>query len=145
MFLRIFEVIGVGVLIVLVALVAIFVRREVISRAGGTIDMNVRLSTFVAGRGWAPGVARFAGEELRWYRVFSLAIRPKRVLRRNSLVIEERRPPDVSERLAMPGGWVIIRCSAAPGGAIELALAESALNGFLSWLEAAPPGALRRT
>ena len=27
--------------------------------------------------------------------------------------------------------------------AVELALAESALTGFLSWLESAPPGARR--
>jgi hypothetical protein len=27
-----------------------------------------------------------------------------------------------------------------PGSTVELALAESALTGLLSWLEAAPPG-----
>ena len=30
--------------------------------------------------------------------------------------------------------------SSAPGGTVELALAESALTGLLAWLEAAPPG-----
>jgi hypothetical protein len=32
------------------------------------------------------------------------------------------------------------RGSSAPGGTVELALAESALTGLLAWLEAAPPG-----
>jgi hypothetical protein len=46
------------------------------------------------------------------------------------------------EKLAMPPGWVVVRC-AGPGAVIELALAEPALMGLLSWLESAPPGALR--
>ena len=69
------------------------------------------------------------------------------MLVRHGLVVEGRRPPEGAERLAMPEGWVVVRCrgngrrrSACP---VELALAESALTGFLSWLESAPPGALR--
>ncbi len=136
------EVIGVGVLGVLVGLLVIFARREVISRRGGTIDMNLRLSTFVPGRGWAPGLGRFTDNDLRWYRLFSFGLRPRRVLRRQGLVVENRRQPAGAERLAMPPGWIVIRCR---GGEtpVELALAETALMGFLSWLESAPPGALR--
>jgi hypothetical protein len=144
---RIFEVIGIGVLILLAALLAIYARREIISRAGGTIHMNLRLSTYVAGRGWAPGVGRFIGDELRWYRMFSLGLRPRKVLVRHALKVEERRKPEGAEKLAMPEGWVVVRCIGRNGGntgtAVELALAESALTGFLSWLESAPPGALR--
>jgi hypothetical protein len=165
---RILEVAGIGFLAVLAGLLVIFVRREVISRAGGTIDMNMRLSTFVPGRGWAPGLGRFAGDELRWYRLFSFGIRPRRVLLRERLVVEDRRAPEGPERLAMPDGWVVVRCVGLMNGThtgngagaaarrtagerptdgaalVELALAESAYAGFLSWLESAPPGALRR-
>jgi hypothetical protein len=108
--------------------------------------MNLRLTTLVAGRGWAPGVGRFIGDELRWYRMFSLGLRPRRVLVRHALVVEERRKPEGVEKLAMPEGWVVVRCRGKAGsgaGPVELALAESALTGFLSWLESAPPGALR--
>jgi hypothetical protein len=141
----ILEVAGIGILAVLVGLFAIFVRREVISRAGGTIDMNMRLSTLVPERGWAPGVGRFAGDELRWYRVFSFGFRPRRVLRRSSLVVQGRRHPEGAERVAMPPGWVVLRCTGCPTvGSVELALAESALYGFLSWLESAPPGTRQR-
>lgn len=138
----ILEVAGLVVLILLVALVIIFLRREIIFRRGGTVEMNVRLSTFVPERGWAPGLGRFVGDELRWYRLFSFGIRPRKVLSRRGLVVEERRQPTGAERLAMPEGWVIIRCRSANGTSIELALAASALTGFLSWVEAAPPGAL---
>jgi len=143
---RFFEVIGVGVLVVLCGLLLIFVRREWISRAGGTIDMNMRLSTFVPGRGWAPGLGRFSGDELRWYRVFSFGLRPRRVLVRHGLVVEDRRAPEGQERLAMPAGWVVVRCRGRFSGRsepVEIALAETAYHGFQSWLESAPPGAVR--
>jgi hypothetical protein len=156
MAMRIFEVIGIGVLCVIGGLLAIFVRRELISRAGGTIDMSMRLSTFVPGRGWAPGLGRFSGDELRWYRLFSLGFRPRRVLVRDRLVIEERRSLEGPERLAMPEGWIVVRCAGraashgAPNGhngaspmSVEFALAASAYTGFQSWVESAPPGALR--
>ena len=155
--LRIVEFIGIAVLILLAALLVIYVRREIISRAGGTIHMNLRLSTYVAGRGWAPGVGRFIGDELRWYRLFSFGLRPRRVFTRHGLKIESRRLPEGPEKLHMPEGWVVVRCgltsntSRSASGTVrivgvngsnpvELALAESALTGFLSWLESAPPG-----
>ena len=62
---RIVEGIGIGVLILLAALALLFVRRVAISRRGGTIELGVRLSTMVPGRGWSAGLARFAGDDLR--------------------------------------------------------------------------------
>jgi hypothetical protein len=138
------EGIAVVVLAMLAGLLIIFTRREIISRGGGTIDMNLRLSTFVPGRGWAPGLGRFTDQELRWYRLFSFGVRPRRVLPRHALRVDARRAPQGPEKLAMPDGWVVVRCSGVRDHPVELALAESALMGFLSWLESAPPGALRR-
>src|SRR4051812_32753071 len=138
----ILEVVGAAVLVVLVALLLIFARRELIARRGGTMEMNMRLSTFLPGRGWAPGLGLFTNDELRWYRLFSLGLRPRRILTRRGLQGTARRPPEGAEKLAMPAGWVVGRC-AGPGGVIELALADPALMGLLSWLESAPRGALR--
>ena len=106
---RIIEWIGIGVLILVCALGMLFVRREIITRRGGTIELSLRLTTMVAGRGWSPGIGRFEGDELRWYRVFSLALRPRRVLSRRSLAVQSRRLPDASERLVLPDHWVILR------------------------------------
>lgn len=136
---RIIEWIGIGVLVLVCALGVLFVRREIITRGGGTIELSLRLSTMVAGRGWSPGIGRFDGDELRWYRVFSLALRPRRVLSRRSLAVQSRRVPDASERLVLPEHWVILRCSTRRA-VVEIAMAESTLTGFLSWIEAAPPG-----
>jgi hypothetical protein len=145
---RIFEALAAAVLILLLILVLIFVRRWFIARAGGTIGMSMRLSRYVAGRGWAPGFGRFSGDELRWYRMFSLGPRPRRILSRQDLKVQQKRAPAGPERLVMPDGWVVVQCSrgpskSGPGVDIELALAESALTGFLSWIESAPPRALR--
>jgi Protein of unknown function (DUF2550) len=137
------EWIGIGVLILLLAVVALFVRRALIARSGGTIKLAVRLSTMLIGRGWSPGYGRFADDELQWYRMFSFAIRPRWVLSRRDLAVEHRRLHEGRERLALPADWVILRCvgRAAP---IEIAMAASTVTGFLSWLESAPAGSVAR-
>jgi hypothetical protein len=131
--------IAIGVLIVAVGLALLFVRRWAVARGAGTIELSWRLNTFVDGRGWSPGIGRFAGDELRWYRMFSYSVRPRRVLSRRRLVIEGRRAPDEAERLALPPDRVIVRCLSGTSP-IEIAMAESTLTGFLSWIEAVPPG-----
>ncbi|MGC4809975.1 DUF2550 domain-containing protein [Micromonospora sp. DT228] len=135
------EGIGIGVVVILGALLTLFVRRALVTRSGGIIRLSVRVTTMLDGRGWSPGFGRFAGDELRWYRMFSFAIRPKRVLSRKGLAVERRRLPEGQERLSMPADWVILRCTSnhAP---VEIAMARSTVTGFLSWLEAAPPGAV---
>ncbi|MCX5067283.1 DUF2550 domain-containing protein [Micromonospora lupini] len=138
---EIVEGIGIGVAVILVALLVLFVRRAVVTRSGGIIRLSVRVTTVLDGRGWSPGFGRFAADELRWYRMFSFALRPKRVLSRKDLAVERRRLPEGQERLSMPADWVILRCTShhAP---VEIAMARSTVTGFLSWLEAAPPGAV---
>ncbi|MEW2381813.1 DUF2550 domain-containing protein [Micromonospora sp. NPDC047707] len=138
---EIVEGIGIGVAVLLGALLFLFVRRALVTRSGGIIRLSVRTSTMLDGRGWAPGFGRFMGDELRWYRMFSFALRPKRVLSRKGLAVERRRLPEGQERFAMPADWVILRCTShhAP---VEIAMARSTVTGFLSWLEAAPPGAV---
>ncbi|TDB71874.1 DUF2550 domain-containing protein [Micromonospora sp. KC721] len=137
---EIVEGIGIGIAALLAALVILFIRRAVFTRTGGIIRLSVRVTTVLDGRGWSPGFGRFIGDELRWYRMFSFALRPKRVLSRKELVVERRRLPEGQERLSMPADWIILRCTShhAP---VEIAMARSTVTGFLSWLEAAPPGA----
>jgi hypothetical protein len=136
---KILEGIGIGVFVVLLALALLFFRRGVIGRSDGTIELSWRLSSVVPGRGWSPGIGRFAGDDLRWYRMFSFSIRPRRTLSRRTLVIESRRVPDGPERFALAPEWMIVRCS-SDDTFVEIAMAESTLTGFLSWIEAVPPG-----
>jgi hypothetical protein len=136
---RILEVIGICVAVLLVLLVAVFVRNRLLMIGGGTIRLQVRVNTMVPGRGWSAGIGRFAGDELRFHRMFSFAVRPTRVLNRRSLAVDRRRLPEGPERLNMPGNWIVLRCCTGPA-AVEIAMAESTVTGFLSWLEAGPPG-----
>jgi hypothetical protein len=130
---------GISIAVALLLLLALFVRRRLLMRGGGSITLQVRLTTVVRGRGWSAGIGVFVDDELRFYRMFSFAFRPKRVLTRQGLVVANRRHPEGPERMTMPGDWVILRCTSfqAP---VEIAMRESTTTGFLSWLEAGPPG-----
>ncbi|GGK18985.1 hypothetical protein GCM10010124_09500 [Pilimelia terevasa] len=132
--------IGIGILLLLAVVLVLYLRRAAIARSGGTIPVHLRLSTVLPGRGWSPGLARFAGDELRWFRIFSFAPRPRRVLSRRGLVIADRRLPDGPERAVLPADWVVLRCLNR-STVVEIAMAGPTVAGFLSWLEAAPPGA----
>ncbi|HEX6497682.1 MAG TPA: DUF2550 domain-containing protein [Micromonosporaceae bacterium] len=138
---RIIEWVGTGVLVVLCVLAALFIRREIIARRPGTIELSLRLSTLVPGRGWSPGIARFVGDELRWYRLFSFAIRPRRILSRRDLAVHSRRSPEGPEQLTLPSDWIVLRCH-CERTPVEIAMAHNTVAGFLSWIEAAPPGAV---
>jgi hypothetical protein len=127
-----------GVLIV--ALGAFLVRRITLLRGGGTVEMSLRLyPDGHHGRGWALGVGRFVGDDLQWFRTFSLSPRPKRVLSRHDLAVTGRRRPTDGESLALMADSIVLGCSNVTGS-LELAMTEGAETGFLSWLESAPPG-----
>jgi hypothetical protein len=85
-------------------------------------------------------VGRFVGDDLRWYRVFSLSPRPRRTLSRRDLEVTARRDPRTSERHALHAGSVVMECRST-GESVELAMEPAAVTGFLSWLESRPPGA----
>jgi len=137
---RVLETFGICLVAFAAVLFAVFFRRRLLMVGGGTIRLQVRVSTMVPGRGWSVGVGQFVGDELRFHRMFSFGVRPKRVLDRRVLTVEEQRLPTRPERLSIPGHWVVLRCSMG-GGELEIAMAEATVTGFLSWLEAGPPRA----
>ena len=130
-----------GVLLFLLLLygLALVVRRRWISRHGGTFEFSVRVRSGRAGRGWILGVGRYSGDDLEWFRVFSLAPRPRFSYRRADLVYVGRRDAVGVEAYSLYAGHIIVSCS-TPAGPLEVAMSPEALTGFLAWLEAAPPG-----
>jgi hypothetical protein len=128
----------------LAGLGAFAVRRRLIQRPGGTFDCSARLnvppaSASAEGKGWLFGIARYNHDAVEWFRVFSYAPRPRRVLQRSQIEVVDRRTPEGQEELALLSGAVVLNCTHA-GEPLELAMSEDALTGFLAWLEAAPPG-----
>ncbi|MEV6314714.1 DUF2550 domain-containing protein [Streptomyces sp. NPDC051776] len=138
--------------LVLLGLFVFGLRRRLIQRSGGTFDCSLRWNVPVTedsdvgpeshgprGKGWIYGVARYSGDRVEWFRVFSYAPRPRRVLERSAIEVLSRRTPRGEEELALLSDAIILGC-VHRGTHLELAMSEDALTGFLAWLEAAPPG-----
>ncbi len=134
------EILVALVLLVLLPFVAISVRRRLLSRDGGAIELSLRLKPRSQGRGWVLGVGRFVGDDLQWFRVFSLARRPRRTLTRKDLEVRSRRIPKGAESLSLLKGAEVVELRSGRG-VVEVALDREAMTGFLAWLEARPPGA----
>jgi hypothetical protein len=133
---------GLLLLLVLYGL-ALVVRRRWISRHGGTFEFSVRVRPGRAGRGWILGVGRYTGDELEWFRIFSLAPRPRFTYRRSELEFVGRRDAEGVEAYSLYSGHIVVTAR-TPSGLLEVAMSPGALTGFLSWLEAAPPGRPQR-
>ncbi|MCN9240135.1 DUF2550 domain-containing protein [Streptomyces sp. RY43-2] len=137
------SVIGAVLALVVVGLFVFGLRRRLIQRSGGTFDCSLRWDVAeepdTSGKGWSYGVARYNGDRIEWFRVFSYAPRPRRVLERSAIEVAGRRGPEGEEELALLSDAVILACHHR-GTRLELAMSEDALTGFLAWLEAAPPG-----
>ncbi|MCF3176133.1 MULTISPECIES: DUF2550 domain-containing protein [Streptomyces] len=134
-----------GAVVVVLVLLGLFVfglRRRLIQRSGGTFDCSLRWNVpenESGGKGWIYGVARYNGDRIEWFRVFSYAPRPRRLLERSAIEVLERRTPQGEEELALLSDSIVLACRHR-GTRLELAMSEDALTGFLAWLEAAPPG-----
>lgn len=137
--LAVLDVLGLLVALLVCVGVGLVVRRRVIARDGGTFELSHRMRDARPGRGWVLGVGRYEGEQLQWFRFFSLSPRPRRVWERDDLAFEERRMPEGAEEISLYSDHVVVTCSTA-GGAAEFAMSESSLMGLQSWLEAGPPG-----
>jgi hypothetical protein len=136
------------VVLILVA-VGIAARRFLLERGGGTVECGLRKG----GGPWRLGVASYQREELYWFSAFRVSMRPEETFPRRDLTVVSRRLPNDAEEASLGPGMVVVECqlgddappdpgpgSGGPAATVELALAESALTGLLSWLEAAPPG-----
>ena len=126
-----------GLLLIVVLLAAgLTLRRYLLERGGGTVECGLRLP----GGRWRLGVAAYRTDALCWYQVFGLLLRPSQVFPRRTLSVLSRRAADRAEETSLGAGAVVVRCRVGEGdGTVELAMGESALTGFLAWLEAAPP------
>src|SRR5829696_847887 len=107
---RLLESLAVGLVVVLALVIALFGRRQLFTRSLGAIELYLRLHNRPGGRGWSTGFAQFRGDELRWFRIFSLSPWPRRRLSRRNLGVESRRSPTVDEAKLFPAEWVVLKC-----------------------------------
>jgi hypothetical protein len=130
--------------VLLVPVVFLGVRRRWLSRQGGLFDCSLRLSTKTPGAGWALGVARYSGDNLEWFRVFSPSLRPRLIFPRSVSHAGAQRDPDAIESVALTFEQRILTMELVDGQSWELAMSTASLTGLLSWLESSPPGARYR-
>jgi hypothetical protein len=137
------ELVG-GVLLLCCAVIGWLVMRRLrLIRTGG-VDVSlrrVRASAPTSTRGWNLGVGRYRRNDFVWFRVISLGRRANVVLSRLDLEIIDRRRPGSTEEHVVPVDSTVLRCRDRRH-TVELAMTPDVLTGFLSWLEAAPPGRL---
>lgn len=124
-------------LIILVLVAAgIAVRRFLLERGGATVECGLRSRC----GSWRLGVASYQLDELCWYGVFRVSMRPEQTFPRRDLTVMSRRLPTEEETSVLGPDRIVVECRLGHGGTVELALGEAAVTGLLAWLEAAPPG-----
>ena len=144
----------IGALIVVVLLVCavaiIIARRNYLLRGSGGISLALRAgapdpasgrpsaSGTTDQRRWALGLGRFIGDELRWYRLFGIGLKPRYVLHRSEIELTSRRAPQGPEVHSLPADTVILACRHGQQR-LELAVVGTAATGLSSWLESAAP------
>lgn len=109
------------------------VRRIYLRRALGTVDASI----CTAGNSWQMGVCRYQDNDLEWFRLASLSMRPKHSFRRSSLELIGRRAPTESELVKVQPDAVIVELR-YEGQDVLLAMRFDAYTGLSSWLEAGP-------
>ena len=126
-------------ILLVLAAAGIAARRFLLERGGATVECGLRQRGPKI-RSWRLGLASYQLDELRWYGIFGVSMRPEQTFPRRDLAVVARRPPTEQEVTILGPGRIVAECQLGASATIDLALAESALTGLLAWLEAAPPG-----
>ncbi|MDQ1701925.1 MAG: hypothetical protein QOF57_1177 [Frankiaceae bacterium] len=129
--------VGIALLLVSVVSIALIVRRLLLRRGGAVLDLCVRPRG--ADSHWVLGLARYSGDTLQWFRILGLSACPSRSFRRDQITVVDKRIPSRREAANFVHGAVVLQC-VSDGHRLDLALPETAINGFQAWLEALPPG-----
>jgi len=97
---------GAFLVILVLAAAGIAARRFLLERGGGTVECGLRRQN----GSWRLGVARYRGEELRWYGIFGLSVRPDEVFPRRDLTVVSRRLPTEAEAASLGPGMIVVEC-----------------------------------
>ena len=92
--------------ILVLAAAGIAARRFLLERGGGSVECGLRKEN----GSWRLGVALYRGEELCWYGIFGLSVRPDEVLPRRDLELVSRRVPTEAEAASLGPGMIVVEC-----------------------------------
>ena len=98
--------------ILVVAAASIAARRFLLERGGGTVECGLR-----KGSGpWRLGLASYQREELCWFGIFGLSMRPDEVFPRHDLTVVSRRLPSDAEAASLGPGMIVVECKLGEDG-----------------------------
>lgn len=110
-------------ILAILAAAGIAVRRFLLERGGGTVECGLRKGS----GSWRLGLASYQPEELSWFGIFGLSMRPHEVFPRRDLTVVSRRLPSDAELATLGPGMIVVECKlgedssqfgpSAPGGA----------------------------
>ncbi|MGH3181831.1 MAG: DUF2550 domain-containing protein, partial [Streptosporangiaceae bacterium] len=98
--------------ILILAAVGIAARRFLLERGGGTVECGLRKEN----GSWRLGVASYQREELCWFGIFGLSMRPDEVFPRHDLTVVSRRPPSDAEAASLGPGMIVVECKLGEDG-----------------------------
>ena len=135
-------IVGIIIGACLLFLIWMFVRRRWLSSSGGVFDCALGMQSRRVH--WHLGMARYVGDQLHWYRIFSLDIQPRLVLERQHTTWLGQRRPSLEESMVLFTDHQVVQLAGVDRKGrpyeYELAMTPASVTGLMSWLEAAPPG-----
>jgi hypothetical protein len=97
--------------VLILAAVGIAARRFLLERGGGTVECGLR-----KGSGpWRLGLASYQSEELHWFSVFRVSMRPEETFPRRDLNVVSRRLPSDAEAASLGPGMIVVECRLGGG------------------------------
>lgn len=127
-----------AIIVIVVPLVGLIMRRRWLSQRGWVFDCSLRSLT-TPSSGWMLGVARFHGETVEWYRVFSWSLKPMVTFVRGTVDVSPTRRPEAGDDVGLGTEARLIDVT-GPTVNVSLATSPADMMAFLSWVESAPPG-----
>ncbi|HUD39215.1 MAG TPA: DUF2550 family protein [Streptosporangiaceae bacterium] len=98
-------------IIAILAAAGIAARRFLLERGGGTVECGLR-----KGDGpWRLGLASYQREELYWFGVFGVSMRPDETFPRRDLSLVARRLPSDAEAASLGPGMIVVECQLGDG------------------------------
>ena len=103
----------VALLVILILAASIIaVRRFLLERGGGTVECGLRKGS----GSWRLGLASYQREELCWFGIFGLSMRPDEVFPRRDLTLVSRRLPTDAEAASLGPGMIVVECKLGADG-----------------------------
>lgn len=128
------EILGVILVLMALASAGLIVRRNAIARGGPMVLMSVRTDPDAS---WRTGMARVGNDEVAWFPIIGVRVRPSLSWQRGSL---ELGPPQAPDQRPVSMTDPVQVSFMAQDAQVDVVVPRSGYTTVRSWSESAPPG-----